>query len=100
MYTCVDGTRVNDVHLPPWAHNSPIEFITTHAAALESDVVSASLHLWIDLIFGASQQGAAAHESSNLFYYLTYYGRVDLAAISVSGLLCEIEEGYISFSGS
>ena len=48
------GTKQNsealdDVMLPPWAKNSASEFIRIHRAALESDYVSANLHLWIDL---------------------------------------------------
>lgn len=38
--------------LPPWAHNSPEEFIRIQRDALESDHVSAHLNEWIDLIWG------------------------------------------------
>lgn len=71
------GERVGDVDLPPWA-KSRRDFIRKHAKALESDHVSAHLHQWIDLIFGCKQQGQAAVEADNLFYYLTYEGSVDL----------------------
>jgi hypothetical protein len=71
---------VSDVQLPPWA-SSPEEFIRINRAALESDHVSASLHLWIDLIFGCKQSGPAAVEANNVFYYLTYYGTVDIDKI-------------------
>lgn len=36
--------------------------------------MSAHLHEWIDLIFGYKQQGPAAEEALNVFYYCTYEG--------------------------
>ena len=44
--------------------------------------MSAHLHEWIDLIFGAKQTGPAAEAAANVFFYLTYEGRVDLEAVS------------------
>jgi hypothetical protein len=44
---------------------------------LESDYVSANLHLWIDLVFGYKQRGKEAEEANNVFFYLTYEGSVD-----------------------
>ena len=73
------------MQLPPWA-KTPEEFIQINRAALESDYVSANLHNWIDLIFGYKQQGPAAVESHNVFYYLTYYGLVDVNAIEDEAL--------------
>lgn len=76
-----DGQVVGDVQLPPWANGSPEEFVRLHRAALESELVSQHLHEWIDLIFGAKQRGRAALAANNVFYYLTYYGVVDLDQI-------------------
>lgn len=72
-----NGERLNNVDLPKWA-KSPRDFIRKHAKALECDHVSNHLHEWIDLIFGYKQQGQAAVDSDNVFYYLTYEGSVDL----------------------
>ena len=63
---------MEDVALPPWANGEAETFIRLHREALESDFVSEHLHLWIDLIFGAKQRGAAAADACNAFYYLTY----------------------------
>ncbi|KAJ2079660.1 hypothetical protein H4R24_003630 [Coemansia sp. RSA 988] len=75
-----DGTRLNDVKLPPWAA-TPEEFIHINRQALESDYVSATLHKWIDLIFGYKQRGAEAAKAHNVFYYLTYEGAVNIDAV-------------------
>ncbi len=77
-----DQERIDDVLLPLWAHNSPEEFIRVNREALESEIVSANLPAWIDLIFGWKQRGKAAEMAKNVFYYLTYEGAVDLDTIS------------------
>lgn len=71
---------VDDVVLPPWA-SSPEEFIRINRMALESEFVSCQLHQWIDLIFGYKQRGPEAVRATNVFYYLTYEGSVDLDSI-------------------
>ncbi len=78
FFSVQDQTNLDDVVLPPWANNSADEFVRLHREALESDYVSQHLHEWLDLIFGALQQGKAAEEANNVFYYLTYEGAVDL----------------------
>ena len=77
-----DGTLVNHVVLPPWAHNSPARFVERMRAALESTHVSERIHHWIDLIFGYKQQGAEALKADNLFYYLCYEGSVDWSLVT------------------
>ncbi len=78
-----NGTLVSEVDLPPWANGSSQVFVDVMRAALESEYVSANLHHWIDLVFGYKQQGAAAIEATNVFFYLTYEGSVDLDAIGI-----------------
>jgi hypothetical protein len=76
-----DGQVVGNVALPTWAHDSSAEFIRINRLALESEYVSLNLHHWIDLIFGYKQKGKAAVDASNVFFYLTYAGAVDIDAI-------------------
>lgn len=76
-----DGKIVSDVELPPWA-KSPEEFVRINRMALESEFVSCQLHQWIDLIFGYKQRGPEAMRATNVFYYLTYEGSVDLETIT------------------
>lgn len=49
----IDNAKIGigDVELPRWAHDAN-HFVRLHRAALESDIVSANINLWIDLIFG------------------------------------------------
>ena len=66
-----DGERVHNVELPPWANN-PEDFATQMLAAINSPIVSASLHSWVDLVFGKASRGTPALKSNNLFNYMTY----------------------------
>ncbi|KAH9070044.1 hypothetical protein Ae201684P_002416 [Aphanomyces euteiches] len=82
-----NGDVVHHVELPPWAKNSPEEFIRLHRLALESEYVSLNLHHWIDLIFGYKQRpplfGGTSHAvtSCNVYFHLTYAGAVDLESL-------------------
>lgn len=64
-----DGSKVNNVALPPWA-DSPEDFVSKLRQALESEYVSRHLHLWIDLIFGYKQRGEEAVKANNGLYSL------------------------------
>eukprot|EP00698_Gefionella_okellyi_P006757 TRINITY_DN1619_c0_g1_i2.p1 TRINITY_DN1619_c0_g1~~TRINITY_DN1619_c0_g1_i2.p1 ORF type:complete len:1787 (-),score=398.56 TRINITY_DN1619_c0_g1_i2:43-5403(-) len=75
------GELLQEVQLPPWCNGDMKEFVRLHRQALESDYVSQHLHEWIDLIFGFKQRGQAAIDNCNVFYYLTYEGKVDIDAI-------------------
>ncbi|XP_056292336.1 WD repeat- and FYVE domain-containing protein 4 isoform X5 [Pseudoliparis swirei] len=92
-----DGTALGDVELPLWAKGDPQEFIRIHREALESDYVSAHLHLWIDLIFGYQQQGPAAVESVNTFhpYFYAKRGRQDAKDPLIKSTIL----GYVSNFG-
>ena len=61
--------------LPPWAYGAA-DFVARSREALESDIVSAQLHHWIDLIFGYKNRGPAAEVSVRqpclLVFYLRY----------------------------
>jgi hypothetical protein len=68
------GRRIDDVHLPPWAHNSAIEFVYVMRKALESEHVSAHLPEWINLHFGCKQTGQAAQDAFNVYKPEMYEG--------------------------
>ena len=76
-----EGLVVEDVQLPPWAKSAE-DFVRINRMALESEIVSCQLHQWIDLIFGYKQHGPEAVRATNVFYYLTYEGNVNLESIS------------------
>lgn len=77
-----DGSRIDNVQLPPWAKGDPAIFIAKQREALESPYVSQHLHHWIDLIFGHKQRGEAAIEAANVFHWMTYQGAMDLDSIT------------------
>ncbi|CAD5222558.1 unnamed protein product [Bursaphelenchus xylophilus] len=94
--TRTDGQTVSDVVLPKWAKSAE-HFITIHRQCLESDLVSCQLNQWIDLIFGYKQRGPEAVRSTNVFYYLTYEGAVNLEAIENPETRKSIEEQILHF---
>ncbi|KAJ5077712.1 beige/beach-related [Anaeramoeba ignava] len=75
------GKIVDDVEIPLWAKSNPRLFTYKFLEALESPLVSESLHNWIDLIFGYKQQGRHAEEALNLFHPNTYEGNVHIESI-------------------
>ncbi|VDK82214.1 unnamed protein product [Litomosoides sigmodontis] len=91
-----DGSAVGDVVLPPWAKNAE-HFIALHRQALESDLVSCQINQWIDLIFGYKQKGPEAVRATNVFYYLTYEGTLDLNSVDNAAMREGLEQQMISF---
>lgn len=81
-----EGEVLGDVTLPPWADGCPEKFVEVMRNAMESDMCSEMLPDWIDLIFGRKQQGPEAIKAHNVFFYLTYYGSVDVASIEDESL--------------
>ncbi|KAG5463995.1 hypothetical protein LSCM1_00174 [Leishmania martiniquensis] len=67
-----DRTPMDDLQLPPWAHNDPFTFVYRMREALESAHVSAHLHEWIDLVFGYKQRGKDAIDALNVFNWHSY----------------------------
>jgi len=80
---------LESVELPPWARN-PQDLILKMRGALESEYVSQHLHLWIDLIFGCKQNGAAALEARNLFHPVCYAPQELAANGKVKGIYGEL----------
>lgn len=91
-----DGVEVKDVVLPPWAKNSE-DFVRVNRMALESEFVSCQLHHWLDLIFGYKQRGPEAVRATNMFYYLTYEGSVNLESMTDLVMKEAIENQIRSF---
>ena len=65
--------------------------------ALESETVSARIHEWIDLVFGAAQHGPEAVRRKNVFHHLTYEGSVDLGAVADPAQRAAAEAQIINF---
>ncbi|XP_078680116.1 protein FAN-like [Branchiostoma floridae x Branchiostoma belcheri] len=91
-----DGTKAEDVELPPWAADAD-DFVQKSREALESDYVSSHLHEWIDLIFGYKQRGEASENAYNVFYHLTYEGAVDLDSIADPNERLSLEAQIMEF---
>ncbi|KAL3317896.1 hypothetical protein Ciccas_003454 [Cichlidogyrus casuarinus] len=85
-----NGNSIDSVQLPPWAQDNPRLFILVNRAALESNLVSAHLPKWINLIFGYQQTGQTAKEAINLYHPFTYYG-----AINVDDIDCSVRKGAV-----
>ncbi|XP_064636479.1 neurobeachin-like isoform X3 [Lineus longissimus] len=91
-----EGNVVDGVELPRWA-SSAQEFVRLNRMALESEFVSCQLHQWIDLIFGYKQRGPEAVRATNVFYYLTYEGSVNLDAMTDRVMREAVENQIRSF---
>mmetsp|Transcript_5176 Transcript_5176/g.6108 ORF Transcript_5176/g.6108 Transcript_5176/m.6108 type:complete len:432 (-) Transcript_5176:904-2199(-) len=61
-----------DVELPAWAHNDPYRYVCELKKYLESESVSATLHHWIDFIYGYKQRGKEAVKAINVYPHYTY----------------------------
>lgn len=85
--------------MPAWCgvENNPFLFIYYQRKGLESDIASAQIHQWIDLIFGYKQQGKEAEKNLNIFYYLTYENAVDLDSIEDESIKISMETQIINF---
>jgi hypothetical protein len=70
------GEVLNDAVLPPWSHQSAIEFVYLQRKALECESVGAAICHWIDLIWGCAQNGQAAVDADNTFAPLLYESAV------------------------
>eukprot|EP01120_Amphizonella_sp_Union-15-10_P001087 TRINITY_DN11145_c0_g1_i1.p1 TRINITY_DN11145_c0_g1~~TRINITY_DN11145_c0_g1_i1.p1 ORF type:complete len:159 (-),score=36.68 TRINITY_DN11145_c0_g1_i1:6-482(-) len=95
-----DRILVPDVTLPPWADQSPLQFVKKNMEALESPYVSDNIHLWIDLIFGYKQRGQPAVEAMNVYYKLVYEDLIDIGAISDPIAQKATEEQSMSFGSA
>ncbi|KAK8860227.1 hypothetical protein M9Y10_011892 [Tritrichomonas musculus] len=61
------GKKIDDVVLPKWAHDNPLEFIYKNRKALESEYVTQNLNNWIDLMWGDKQRGEKAWKADNVY---------------------------------
>ena len=80
LKTTTPSNEVADVILPPWisSHADPSEFVILMRCALESSIVSAHLHEWIDLVFGVKSRGKQiCLDSNNLFHPICYLTDLD-----------------------
>jgi hypothetical protein len=63
---------VDDVVLPPWAHQNAAEFVYMSRKALECEFVGQHMYRWIDLISGCKQIGQTLLEANNAFHRYLY----------------------------
>jgi len=76
-----NGTRVEDVLVPPWAKDSA-DYHSACVTALESDYVDSNLNHWIDLIFGYKQSGPESIKADNVYEFKF---KIDATADGVLG---------------
>ena len=92
---------INDVKLPLWCNNNPINFVVTLRRYLENNVVNSNINKWIDLIFGISQRGEKAEENHNIFQSYTYQKNVKIESIkdidARNALMRQYEMGVTPF---
>jgi WD40 repeat protein len=68
----VNDQAVNDVKLPRWAE-TPSDFVYMMRKALEGDIVSGTIHKWIDLVWGDKQRSERAHNTFMAELYPTVW---------------------------
>ncbi|CAH0513766.1 unnamed protein product [Peronospora belbahrii] len=71
VFKSLHGTDMDDLQFPVWGdteagQDTASAFVRCHRAMLESDEVSAQLHKWIDLNFGAALSGDSAISEKNV----------------------------------
>lgn len=91
------GLRVDHVTTPKWSENNPYLFVALLREALESEIVSRSLHNWIDLIWGYKQTGPEAEKNLNVFFYMTYEDKVDLNMLEDPATKISYESQIVHF---
>ena len=92
---------INDVKLPLWCNNNPINFVVKLRRFLENNVVNSNINKWIDLIFGINQRGEKAEENHNIFQSHTYQKNVKIESIkdvdTRNALMRQYEMGVTPF---
>ena len=61
--------KIDDVILPPWAHNNPFKYIAKITTRLNK---TDKINEWADLIFGFKQRGQKAIMAKNVFLPYSY----------------------------
>ena len=92
---------INDVKLPLWSNNNPINFVIKLRRYLETNYINSNINKWIDLIFGLNQKGEKAEENRNIFQAHTYEKNVKIDSItdndSRNALMRQYEMGVTPF---